>query len=156
MSVVILLKLANFWAPTTSQALLYLTFKWYTFIFSFFFFFALQYMGSGESFNSKEIKPVNQHWLIQGKSNLNIHWKDWCWSWSSDIWPSNAKSRLIGKDPDAGQDWGQEEKGVIEDEVVVWHHRLNGHKFEQTPGDGEGQGSLACCSLWGRKELDTS
>ena len=62
------------------------------------------------------------------------------------------KSRLIGKDPDAGKDWGQEEKGVAENEMVGWHHRLNGHEFEQAPGDSEGQGSLACCSPWGRKE----
>ena len=55
--------------------------------------------------------------------------------------------------PDAGKDRGQEEKGATEDEMVRWHHRLNGHEFEQTPGDGEGQGSLACCSPWGHKEL---
>ena len=88
------------------------------------------------------------------KSVLNIHWKDWCWSWSSNIWPPDARSWLIGKDPGAGQDWGQEEKGVTEDEMVGWHHRLNGHNFEQTPGDSEGQGSLVCCSLWGCKEFD--
>ena len=64
------------------------------------------------------------------------------------------KSRLIGKDPDAGKDWRQE-KGSTEEEMVVWHHQLNGHEFEQTPGDSEGQGSLACCSPCGRKELDT-
>ena len=67
-----------------------------------------------------------------------------------------AKNYLIGKDPDAGKDWGQEEKGMTEDKMVGWHHRLNGHEFEQTPGDGDGQGSLACCSPWGRKELDTT
>ena len=65
------------------------------------------------------------------------------------------KSRLTGKDPDAGKDSGQE-KGAIEDEMVGWHHRLNGHEFEQTPRDSEGQRSLACCSPWGRKELDTA
>ena len=65
------------------------------------------------------------------------------------------KSRLTGKDPDAGKDSGQE-KGAIEDEMVGWHHRLNGHEFEQTPRDSEGQRSLACCSPWGRKELDTT
>ena len=58
----------------------------------------------------------------------------------------DAKSRLIGKDPDAGKDLGQEEKGVIEDEMIRWHHRLNGHESEQTPGNNEGQGGLACCS----------
>ena len=66
------------------------------------------------------------------------------------------RSRLTGKDPGAEKDWGQEEKGVMEDEMVGWYHRLNGHEFEQTPGDGERQGSLACCSPWGRKELDTT
>ena len=66
------------------------------------------------------------------------------------------KSRLTGKDPDAGKDSGQEKKGATEDEMVGWHHRLNGHEFEQTPRDSEGQRSLACCSPWGRKELDTT
>ena len=64
----------------------------------------------------------------------------------------HAKSWLIGKDPDSGRDWRQEEKGTTEDEMVGWHHRLNGHEFEPTPGVGEGQGSLACCSPWVRKE----
>ena len=59
------------------------------------------------------------------------------------------------KDPDAGKDWGQEEKGTTENEMVGWHHRLDGREFEQAPGDGEGQGSLACCSPWGHKEADT-
>ena len=63
---------------------------------------------------------------------------------------------LIGKDPDAGKDWGQEEKGATEDETVGWHHQLDGHEFEQPPGDGEGQGSLACCSPWGHIELDVT
>ena len=72
------------------------------------------------------------------------------------LWPPDAKSQLIGKDPDAGKHWRQEEKGTTEDEVVGWHHRLNGHEFEQTPGDGEGQGSLACYSSWGCKESDTT
>ena len=58
------------------------------------------------------------------------------------------------KNPDAGEDWGQEEKGATEDEMVRWHHRLYGHEFEQTPGVGDGQGSLVCCSPWGRKESD--
>ena len=60
------------------------------------------------------------------------------------------------KDSDAGRDWGQEEKGMTEDEMTGWHHRLNGHEFEQIPGGGEGQGGLVCCSLWGRKESDTA
>ena len=73
------------------------------------------------------------------------------------ICPPDAKSRLIRKDPDDGNDQRQKEKGATEDEMVGWHHRLNGHdEFEQTPGDGERQGSLACCSSWGRKEWDTT
>ena len=64
------------------------------------------------------------------------------------------KSQLIGKDPDAGKGSVQKEKGAAEDEMVGWHHQLNGHEFEQTLGDGEGQGTLACCSPWGRKESD--
>ena len=67
-----------------------------------------------------------------------------------------GKNWLSGKDPDAGKDWRWEEKGMSEDEMVGWHHRLDGHGFEQALGDGEGQGSLACCSPWGRKESDTT
>ena len=66
------------------------------------------------------------------------------------------RSRLIGKDPDAEKDWGQEEKGMTEDEMVERHHQLNGHEFEQIPRDSEGQGGLVCCDSWGRKELDTT
>ena len=66
------------------------------------------------------------------------------------------KNQLIRKDLDAGKDWGQEEKGTTEDQMVLWHHRLDGHESEQAPGDGEGQGSLACCSPWGRREWDTT
>ena len=76
------------------------------------------------------------------KSTLNIHWRDWCWSWSSNTLATWCESWLIWKDPDAGKDWGQEEKGVAGDEMIGWHHQLNGHEFEQTPGDNEGQGSL--------------
>ena len=72
------------------------------------------------------------------------------------LWPPDAKNRFIRKDPDAGKDSRQEEEGMTEDEMVGWHHRLDGHEFEQAPGDGEGQGSLVCCSPWGRKELDTT
>ena len=71
------------------------------------------------------------------------------------LWPPDAKSWLIQKDPDAGKDWGQE-KRVTEDEMVGWHPWFNGHELEQIPGDGEGQGSLVCCSPWGREELDTT
>ena len=66
------------------------------------------------------------------------------------------KSWLIGKDSDAGRDWGQEEKGMTEDEIAGWHHQLDGHECEWTPGDGNGQGGLECCDSWGRKESDTT
>ena len=65
--------------------------------------------------------------------------------------PPDVKNWLIGKDPDAGKDWGQEEKGTAEDEMVGWHHQHNGHEFEQTLGDSEGQGSLLCCTPWGHR-----
>ena len=65
-------------------------------------------------------------------------------------------SQLISKDPDARKHWGQEEKGMTENKMVGWRHQLNGHQFEQTPGDGKGQGSLVCCSSWGHKELDVT
>ena len=71
------------------------------------------------------------------------------------LWPPDGNSQLVGKDPDAGKDRGQE-KGVTEDEIVGWHHQLNGHEFEQALGVGDGQGGLACCSPWGRKESDTT
>ena len=100
--------------------------------------------------NRKEIKPVNpkrnQSWIFIGRTDGEVPM----------LWPPDVKSRLIGKDPDTGKDWGQEEKGVTEDEMVKWHHRLNGHKFEQTPRDSEGQGSLACCSPSGLKKSDTT
>ena len=98
--------------------------------------------------NSKEIKPGcfkgNQPWIF----------KDWCWDWSTDTWATWWKSQFIGKNPDAGKDWRQEEKGTTR--MVGWHHWLNGHEFAQGPGDGEGQGSLACHSPWGHKESDTT
>ena len=73
---------------------------------------------------------------------------------ASVLWSPGGKSRLVGKDPDAGKDWGQEEKRTTEDEMVGWHHWLDGHEFEQAPGDGGAQGNLACCSPGGHKELD--
>ena len=79
---------------------------------------------------------------------INPDWKDWC---SPDM-----KNWLIGKDPDAGKDWRQEGKRGTEDEMVEWQHWLDGHEFEQAPGDSDEQGSLACCSPWGSKELDTT
>ena len=72
------------------------------------------------------------------------------------LWPPDAKTWPTRKDPDAGKDWRQEEKGMTEDEMIGWHHWLNGQEFEQTLGDGEAQGSLACYSPWGLKELDMS
>ena len=100
--------------------------------------------------DSKEIKPVNpkgnQPWIFIGRTDAEAE--------AVILWPPNAKSRLIGKDPDAGEDWGQEEKGMTEDEMVGWHHRLYGHEFVQTLGDSEGQGSQACCSPRGHKESD--
>ena len=72
------------------------------------------------------------------------------------LWPPHAKSWLIGKDSDAGRDWGQEEKGRTEDEMAGWHHWLDGHESEWTPGVGDAQGGLACCGSWGRKESDTT
>ena len=99
--------------------------------------------------DSKEVKPVNpkgnQSWIFIGGTDAEAE--------APILWPPDAKSQLTGKDPDAGKDCGQE-KGITEDKMVGCHHWLNGHEFEQALGDGEGQGSLACCSLWGRKELD--
>ena len=90
----------------------------------------------------------NQSWILIGRTDAEAE--------APILWPPDIKNWFIGKDPDAGKDWGQEEKGMTEDEMVGWHHQLNAHEFEQAPGDGEEQGSLACCSPWGLKELDTS
>ena len=92
----------------------------------------------------------------QRKSTLNIHWKDNAEVEAPVLWPHDAKSQLTGKDTDAGEDWRQEEKGMTEDEMVGWHYQLNGHEFEQTPGESEGQGRVVCCSSWGHQELDTT
>ena len=100
--------------------------------------------------DSKEIKPVHP------KGNLSWIFIERTDAEAPILWPPDVKSQLIGKDPDAGKDWGQEEKGTTEDEMVGWHHWLNGHEFEQAPGVGEGQGGLVCCSPWGHKELDTT
>ena len=88
----------------------------------------------------------NQSWIFIGRTDAEAE--------SPILWPSDTKNWLIGKDPDAGKDWRQEEKGTTEDEMVGWHHQPDGHEFEQALGVGNGQGSLAWCSLWGRKELD--
>ena len=85
---------------------------------------------------------------------MTIHWKD-CVE-VPILWPYDAKSQLNGKTPDAGKDGGQEEKGMTEDEMVGWLHRLNGHEFEQTPEYSEGWGSLASCSPWDHRESDVT
>ena len=91
----------------------------------------------------KEIKPVNpkgnESWIFIGKTEAE----------TLILWPSDGKNWFIGKDPDAGKDWRQEDKGMAEDEMIGWHHQLDGHEFEQAPGVGDGQGSFDCCSLWG-------
>ena len=95
----------------------------------------------------KEIKPVdpkgNQPWILIGRTDAAV----------PILWPTDVKSQLIGKDPDAGKDWGQEQKQATEYEMIGWHHWLSGNESEQTPGDSEGQGSLVHCSPWGCKEL---
>ena len=95
-----------------------------------------------------------------GRSNQLIL-KDWILIRKTDakakapiLWPPDAKSQPIRKDPDVGKDWRTEEKGTTEDEMVGWHHWLNEHEVEQTPRNGEGQGSLACCSPWDHKKSD--
>ena len=97
----------------------------------------------------KEIQPVhpkgNQSWVFIGRTDVEAE--------TPMLWPPDAKSWLIWKDPDAGKDWGgQEETGITEDEMVGWHHRLHGHEFEKAPGVVDEQGSLECCGLWGRKQ----
>ena len=97
---------------------------------------------SWESLNYKEIQPVhpkgNQSWIFTGSTDAEAE--------TPILWPLDAKNWLFGKDPDAEKDWRQQEKGTMEDEMVGWHHRLHGHKFEQSPGVGDRQGSLVCCS----------
>ena len=96
----------------------------------------------------KEIQPVNpkgnQSWIFTGRTDAE----------TPILWPPDAKNWLTGKDPVAGKNWRQEEKGTTEDEVVGWHHHLEGHEFEQAPGVGDGPGSLVCCSPWGHKDSD--
>ena len=102
------------------------------------------------SLKCKEIKPAhskrNQSWIFIGRTDAEAE--------TPILWPPDAKNWLIGKDSDAGKDWRREEKGMTEDEMVGWHHRLDGHEFEQAPWAGDGQRSLACCSPWGHKESD--
>ena len=98
----------------------------------------------------KEIQSVcpkgNRSWMFIGRTDAEAE--------TPILWPPNVKNWLIWKDPDGGKDWRQEEKGMTEDEMVGWHHWLNGYKLRQTPGDDEGQESLACCGAWGRKQSD--
>ena len=93
----------------------------------------------------KEIQPVHpkgdQSWVFLGRTDAEAE--------TPVLWPPHAKSWLTGKDPDAGKDWGQEEKGMTEDEKAGWDHWLDGHEFGWTLGDGDGQGGLACCNSWG-------
>ena len=100
----------------------------------------------------KEIQPVhpkgNQSWLFTGRTDTEAE--------TPVLWPPDVKSWLIGKDPDAGKGWGQEKKGITEDEMIGWHHQLDRHEFAQTLGCSKGQGSLACCRPWGCKESDTT
>ena len=102
------------------------------------------------SLDCKEIQPVHpkgdQSWVFIGRTDVEAE--------TPILWPPDAKSWLIWKDLDAGKDWGQEEKGTTEDEMVGWHHQLNGHEFGWTLGTGDGQGGLACCGSWGHKESD--
>ena len=100
----------------------------------------------------KKIKPVNpkgnQSWVFIGRTDAEAE--------GPILWPPDVKNWLIWKDPDAGKDWRQEEKGMTEDEMVGWYHWLDEHEFEQALGVGDGQGSLVCCSPWGHKELNTT
>ena len=94
----------------------------------------------------KEIQPVHpkgdQSWVFIGRTDAEAE--------TPILWPPHGKSWFIGKDPKAGRDWGQE-KGTTEDEMAGWHHRLDGHEFEKTPGVGDGPGGLACCNSWGHR-----
>ena len=100
----------------------------------------------------KEIQPFHpkgdQSWVFIGRTDVEAE--------TPTLWPPDAKSWLIWKDPDAGKDWGQEEKGTTENEMVGWHYHLNGHGSGWTPGVGDRQGGLACCGSWGRKESNTT
>ena len=96
--------------------------------------------------NQSILKEINISWIFIRRNDAE----------APILWPPDAKSWLIGKDPDAGKDWKQEKERVTENEMIGWHHQLNGHEFEQTPGGSEGKRSLECCSPWGFKELDTT
>ena len=97
--------------------------------------------------------PTSPFWR---RSALGVLWREWCWSWNSSSLAISCKELTHWKDSDAGRDWGQEEKGMTEDEKPRWHHWLDGHESEWTLGVGDGSGGLACCNSWGHKELDTT
>ena len=91
---------------------------------------------------------------LSSSSTSSIHWKDWCWSWSSNTRTTWCEELTLWKRPWCWEGLRAEEKGTTEDEMIGWHHWLDGHGFGSTPGVGDGQGGLACCSSWGRKESD--
>ena len=101
------------------------------------------------SIYEREIKPVNpkvnQSWIFTGRTDAEAE--------NPILWPPDAENWLIGKDPDAGKGWRQEEKGTTEDEMVGWHHQLNGHESEQAPRVGDGQGGLVCCRSMGSQRV---
>ena len=96
--------------------------------------------------SNQSVLKGDQSWVFIGRTNAEAE--------TPILWPPHAKTWLIGKDSDAGRDWGQEEKGTTEDKMAGWQHWLNAHEFGWTPGVGDGQGGLVCCDSWGRKELD--
>ena len=109
-------------------------------------------LDSWESLDCNEIQPVHS----EGDQPRDFFVRNDVKAESPVLWPPHVKSWLIGKDSDAGRDWGQEEKGTTEDEIAGWHHWLDGRNSEWTPGVGDGQGGLACCDSWGRKESNTT
>ena len=119
-------------------------------LFRFFFFYRLLEKNLESPLDSMEIKPVNpkgnQPWIFIGRTDAEAE--------AATLWPPDGKSWLIRKGPDAGKGLRQEAKGTTEDEMVGWHHQLNGYEFEQTPGDSEGQGSLVCCNPCSHKQED--
>ena len=97
--------------------------------------------------------PTSPSWR---RSVLGVHWKDWCWSWNSNNLATWCKELTHLIRPWCWKNWGEEEKGTTEDEIVGWHHWLDGHEFEWTLGVGDGQGGLVCCNSLGHKESDTT
>ena len=120
--------------------------------FNMFYWLSKFYLTPTMCLDCKEIQPVHskgdQSWVFIGRTDAKAE--------TPIFWPPHAKSWLIGKDSDAGRDWGQEEKGMTEDEMAGWHHWLDGRESEWTPGVGDGQGGLACYDSWGCKESDTT